>query len=85
MANNYGSTKKKPISGMILFGIISFVLYAVLLMKQDMANEYFGRGGLYAFFPIAIAFIISYVHGSFTGKFWTVLGIEAAKRKREVK
>jgi len=85
MANNYGGTRKKPIGGMILFGIVSFALYAVLLVKQDMVNEYVGLGGLYAFFPILIAFIISYVHGSFTGKFWTALGIEAAKRKTEVK
>jgi len=54
-------------------------------VKQDMVNEYVGLGGLYAFFPILIAFIISYVHGSFTGKFWTALGIEASKRKKEVK
>lgn len=85
MANNYGSTRKKPIGGMILFGIISFALYAVLLVRQDMLNEYIGQGGSYAFFPILIAFIISYVHGSFTGKFWTVLGIEASKRTKEVK
>ncbi|HUO78264.1 MAG TPA: hypothetical protein VMU21_11885 [Thermodesulfovibrionales bacterium] len=85
MANSYGSTKKKPIGGMILFGIISFALYAVLLVKQDMVNEYIGRGGFYAFLPILTAFIFSFFHGSFTGKFWTVLGIEAAKRKKEVK
>lgn len=85
MANSYGSSRKKPIGGMILFGIVSFALYAVLLVKQDMVNEYIGLGGLHAFFPIIIAFIISYAHGSFTGKFWTVLGIEASKRKKEVK
>ena len=70
---------------MILLGIVSLALYAVLLMKQEVVIEYFGRGGLYAFFPILTAFVFSFVHGSFTGKFWTVLGIEAAKRKKEVK
>ena len=85
MADGHGNTSKKPIGKMILLGAVSFALYAVLLMKQDMAIEYFGRGGLFAFFPILTAFLFSFVHGSFTGKFWTVLGIEAAKRKKEVK
>jgi formate-dependent nitrite reductase membrane component NrfD len=85
MANSYGGTKKKPIGVMLLFGIGSFALYAALLMEQDMLNEYFGRGGFYAFFPIVIAFVFSFIHGTFTGKFWTVLGIEAAKREKEVR
>jgi hypothetical protein len=32
-----------------------------------------------------MAFVFSYFHGSFTGNFWTVLGIEAARKKKEVK
>ncbi len=70
---------------MVAFGIISAALYMTLLLRQDMVNDYFSRGGLYAFLPIAVAFIFSFVHGSFTGKFWTVMGIEAAKKKKEVK
>lgn len=31
--------------------------------------------------PIAIAFILSYVHGAFTGHFWETLGLTAAKKK----
>ena len=85
MATSYGGTRKKPIGRMILLGVVSLALYAALLMKQDVLLEYFGRGGLYAFFPILTAFVFSFVHGSFTGKFWTALGIEAAKRKKEVK
>jgi hypothetical protein len=40
---------------------------------------------MYAFLPIITAFLFSIVHGSFTGNFWTLLGIEAAKKKKEVK
>lgn len=77
--------RKKPYGKMIVAGIVSVALYAVLLMNQDFLNDHFGRGGLYAMLPIAVAFIFSFVHGSFTGSFWTVLGIEAAKKKKEVK
>lgn len=77
--------KKKPYGAAILMGIISISLYVLLLSKQDVLNEYFGRGGMYAFLPIITAFIFSFVHGSFTGNFWTLLGIEAAKKKKEVK
>jgi hypothetical protein len=80
-----GSTKKKPIGKLIFMGIISVALYATLLIKQDLVNEYIGRGGLYAILPIITAFLFSFVHGTFTGDFWTVLGVEASKKKREVK
>ncbi len=80
-----GSKRKKPVGSLIVMGIISIALYAALLMKQDIINAHVGKGGLYAILPIITAFLFSYVHGSFTGNFWTVLGIEAAKKKKEVK
>ncbi|MEW6110277.1 MAG: hypothetical protein AB1632_14090 [Nitrospirota bacterium] len=77
--------KKKPINKMIFTGLVSIALYGALLLNQDIINNYFGKGGLYAFLPIAAAFLFSFIHGSFTGNFWTVVGIEAAKKKKEVK
>lgn len=85
MAHSQGSSKKKPYGMAIIFGIISLTLYVVLLTKQQFFNEYFTKGGLYAFLPIGMAFIFSFVHGNFTGNFWTVLGVEASKKKKEVK
>jgi hypothetical protein len=79
------STKKKPIGKMLFMGILSIALYATLLLKQDLVNSTFAKGGMYAFLPIIAAFVFSYFHGSFTGNFWTVMGIEAAKKKKEVK
>ncbi len=79
------SSKKKPVGKMLVMGIISIALYAALLTHQDEVNEMFGKGSWYAFLPILAAFLFSFVHGSFTGDFWTVLGIEAAKKKKEVK
>lgn len=83
MLEHKKSIKKKPYGKMILAGIVSISLYAALLMKQDLINDYFTRGSLYAILPIAVAFIFSFVHGSFTGNFWTVLGVEAARKKKE--
>jgi hypothetical protein len=79
------TTRKKPVGAMIVMGIISLALYATLLLKQDIINETFAKGGMYALLPIITAFVFSYFHGSFTGNFWTVLGVEAARKKREVK
>jgi F0F1-type ATP synthase assembly protein I len=79
------SSKKKPVGKLLVTGIVSIILYAALLTNQDLINSTFGKGGMYAFLPIAMAFVFSFVHGSFTGNFWTVLGIEAAKKKKEVK
>jgi hypothetical protein len=77
--------KKKPYAPMILMGVISATLYATLLTQQDVINKYFTLGGLFAFLPIATALLFSFVHGNFTGSFWTVLGVEASKKKAEVK
>lgn len=79
------STKKKPVGAMIVMGIISISLYTTLLLKQDLLNNTFAKGGWYALLPIIMAFVFSYFHGSFTGNFWTVLGIEAARKKKEIK
>lgn len=79
------NSKKRPIGKMVIMGIVSLALYAALLLKQDVINSYFARGGVYAFLPILTAFMFSFVHGSFTGDFWTVLGIEASRKKQEVK
>lgn len=85
MAGGSEKTRKKPYGKMIIFGIVSIGLYAYLLLKQDMVNSYFALGGVYALLPIVTAFIFSFFHGNFTGNFWTVLGIEAARKKKEVK
>ena len=79
------TTRKKPVAAMIVMGIISVALYATLLAKQDLVNSTFAKGGLYALLPIITAFVFSFFHGTFTGHFWTVLGIEASRKKKEVK
>jgi hypothetical protein len=78
-------TKKKPIGAMLLTGVVSIALYAALLLHQGEVNSTFGRAGAYAVLPIVTAFVFSFFHGKFTGHFWTVLGIEAARNKGEAK
>ncbi len=78
-------TKKKPVGKMVAMGIISVGLYVYLMSNQDMVNGSFAKGGWFAFLPIITAFVFSFFHGSFTGHFWTVLGVEASKKKTEVK
>ncbi len=75
------TTKKKALVSAIIFGALSIGLYALLFVKQDLVNATFGKGGVYALLPIATAFAFSFVHGNFTGSFWSALGIEAAKSK----
>jgi hypothetical protein len=78
-------TKKKPYGKMLITGILSVVLYSLLLTQQGTVIDYFSRGGLYALLPIIAAFVFSFVHGTFTGNFWTILGIEAARKHKGVK
>ena len=77
--------RKKIVVPMILTGIVSVGLYAALLANQEILNDSFSKGGLFALLPIATAFVFSFIHGTFTGHFWTFFGIEASKKKLEVK
>ena len=79
------TTKKKPVGKMLITGILSITLYALLFSNQDFVSSTFTRGGWYAFLPIATALVFSFIHGTFTGHFWTVMGVEASKKKMEVK
>jgi hypothetical protein len=79
MAKDYGAAKKKPIKKLILFGFFSVTLYSMVYAFEGTITANFTRGSLYAALPIATAFAFSFVHGSFTNYFWTVLGIEAKK------
>ncbi len=85
MSAHENKPKKRPVGIMVLTGMISIALYATLLMNQETIIGNFAKCGLYALLPIATAFAFSFIHGSFTGHFWTVLGIEAARKKMEVK
>jgi hypothetical protein len=75
----------RPYLKTVLFGAVSVALYVLLLQKQDLINENFAKGGIYALLPIAMAFVFSFFHGNFTGCFWSSCGVEASKKTKEVK
>lgn len=85
MTANEQKKRTKPVTPLILTGIVSAGLYIALLTNQNFLNANFVKGGLFAFLPIITAFIFSFFHGTFTGHFWTMLGVEASKKKMEVK
>jgi hypothetical protein len=76
---------QRPYAKTAIFGAVSIAMYFLLLTKQDMINETVVKGGLFALVPIAMAFLFSYIHGNFTGCFWSSCGIEASKKHKEVK
>lgn len=63
----------------IVFGIASVALYAAVFTHSDLITNLSAKGGLYAVVPVITVFLFSYIHGSFTGAFWSALGIEASK------
>ena len=77
--------KKRPYLKTVIYGAVSIALYALLLMKQDLVNSTFAKGGAFALLPIAMAFVFSIFHGNFTGCFWSSVGVEASKKIKEVK
>lgn len=62
-------------------GILSFVLYLLLFVYEQEVLKLSLEGAWGFTVPIVIAFVFSFVHGSFTGGFWDMLGLKAKKRK----
>jgi hypothetical protein len=76
--------KRKALNGAIGFGIFSAVLYLAVFANQGTVMTYFTKGGVYGALPVLTAFIFSFVHGAFTGNFWSAVGIEASKKATRV-
>ena len=68
---------------MVVAGIITAGLYAALFLNQDLVNDRFTRGGWHALFPIVTALVFSLAHGTFTGAFWSVLGVKAGRSRED--
>ncbi len=80
------SDRKKTVVAAASFGIGSLVLYMLLFAYADQLvawAEQTRQGHKLLFLvPIAIAFLFSWVHGSFTGHFWELLGVRAASKHK---
>ena len=61
----------------MLFGVGTVVLYALLFLKESLILDLSSRGGFYFIVPLLIAFLFSFVHGTFTDSFWRALGIRS--------
>lgn len=76
--------KRKALKAAIGFGILSSILYLALFLNQGTVMTYYTKGGLYAVLPVMTAFLFSFVHGAFTGSFWSAVGVEASKKASRV-
>jgi len=74
------ANKKKPYGKLVAYGIGSTAIYAAVYMFQDVIMANFARGGVYTVLPIATVFLFSWIHGTFAGTLWQVLGIDAVKK-----
>lgn len=63
----------------LALGIVTLVLYAGLFLFEEPILRLSAMGGWYGLIPVAIAFIFSLAHGTFTGHFWDALGVKARK------
>lgn len=77
--------KRRPFKKFFVFGFLSFILYYLLITHQELVKELCSKGKWYALFPWLTAFVFSFFHGNFTDAFWSVLGIEPKKKRKEVK
>jgi len=71
------ATRKKPYTGMIIFGAVSLSGYAALMTHQGWVSETFTTGGWHAAYPVLTAVVFSFIHGAFASNLLSVLGIEA--------
>jgi hypothetical protein len=71
---------KKPMGKLAAYGLGSVVLYAAVYQFQDVLLATSAKGGLFTALPIATVFLFSWVHGTFAGTLWEVLGVNAVTR-----
>ena len=76
--------RKKALKGTVIFGLLTAAFYLAVFLNSDLVMKYFTKGGIYAFLPVGAAFFVSFIHGAFTGNFWSALGIEASKKVTRV-
>jgi hypothetical protein len=73
------TSRKSYFTKTLVFGALTAALYGVVFAYQEAIMQYWTKGGMYTLLPVATVFVFSYVHGSFTGNFWSALGIEGSK------
>lgn len=72
-------TRRRNVLRTVAFGAGAAALYAAVFTHADFIADLSAKGGAYAVVPVLTVFLFSWVHGSFTGAFWSALGIEASK------
>jgi ABC-type transport system involved in multi-copper enzyme maturation permease subunit len=69
------AANRKVAATAVGLGALSSALYALLFWHADLVVAICAKPGLLAaLLPVGVAFIFSFVHGAFTGKFWDALG-----------
>jgi len=74
------ASKKKPVAKLMAYGVGSCAIYTAVYLFQDIIMANFAKGGVYTVLPIATVFLFSWIHGTFAGTLWEVLGIDAVKK-----
>jgi len=77
MASGAAVFDGKQVARATLFGLASFALYLCLFLFELEILELSVRGSWHFLIPVAIAFVFSFTHGTFTGYFWDALGVRA--------
>ena len=76
--------RRRALKSAIAFGVLTAALYLAVFLNQGTVMTYFTKGGIYGALPVMTAFLFSFVHGAFTGNFWTAVGVEASKKVTRV-
>jgi hypothetical protein len=61
----------------VFLGTISAILYFLLYYFSEPILSMSQQGGWYFIVPVIIAFVLSFVYGTFVSHFWDVLGVKA--------
>jgi len=75
-------SKNHVLKKVIGYGLLTAALYAAVFLNSTTVLKLCAKGGVYAVFPIALAFVFSFAHGAFANYLWQFLGIEALKQPK---
>ncbi|MDM8567131.1 hypothetical protein QUF74_15955 [Candidatus Halobeggiatoa sp. HSG11] len=75
-------TTGKAVVQTTTLAIVSAFLYFLLYYFSVPIMNWSQQGGWYFLIPVVIAFIFSFVYGTFANHFWDMLGIKAKPVKK---
>lgn len=75
----FRKSNSRTVVSALLLGVLSLGLYVILFHYEKAILDLARQARWMFIVPVAVAFLVSFVHGAFTSAFWDALGVRAKR------